>query len=524
MISKKIDRRLFLKTGLFAGFGLLVSPLCACSKDDDVTPNPAPNLAPIPITPRHGMDLYGAVTDTDGNPVEGVVVSDGFACVATGADGVYQMKRNAAAETVFYSTPASCAVNTAGNSVAVAAFWSKLSAATERYDFCLKRLPAPETDFNLICIGDPQVASTADVDRFKSETMNDLKAFVATQTKPCYALVLGDITADRPELLPTIRTVMGSARMPCFVTIGNHDKTGGDESTPRHAQDFCAVFGPLNYSFNRGNLHIVCLDNIVYTNRSAYTAGFTDRQVEWLRQDLSYVSKDKTIVLFYHIPLRNTASYANRTALLDELKPFADVHLMAGHTHYNENCPVTTPIAAYEHIHGAACGAWWKSVVNSDGTPNGYAVYEVAGRSFTNWFYKSTNYPAAFQIRLHKGNAFFGGDYGYYSYYQGVNIVANIWNADDDWKIEAFEDGQSAGRLTKLPTLIDAWAVGYHVGVLNRKPANYGATGSGNNKHAYLHTLKNPDARQIEIRATDRFGTEYRQSTLIGDLRTAAGY
>jgi hypothetical protein len=90
--------------------------------------------------------------------------------------------------------------------------------------------------------------------------------------------------------------------------------------------------------------------------------------------------------------------------------------------------------------------------------------------------------------------------------------------------MEAFEDGVAAGSPTKLSTLIDAWAAGYHVGVLNRIPGNYGATGSGQNKHAYLHTLKNKHAETIEIRATDRFGKVYSQKEIISNLSAAEKY
>ncbi|MGV8093102.1 MAG: calcineurin-like phosphoesterase C-terminal domain-containing protein [Mangrovibacterium sp.] len=209
---------------------------------------------------------------------------------------------------------------------------------------------------------------------------------------------------------------------------------------------------------------------------------------------------------------------------MNALKDFSKVHFMCGHTHYHENFFITSPMNIHEHIHAAACGAWWKSTVNCDGVPNGYAVYDISGTAITNWYYKPTNYSKDFQIRLHWGDTQFGGQYGYFNYKQGGNIVANIWNADPDWRIEAYEDGVNAGNLTKLSTLIDAWAAGYHVGVLNRNPSNYGATGSGSNKHAYLHTLKNKNARTIEIRATDRFGTVYRQTGIISDLKTAEAY
>jgi hypothetical protein len=268
----------------------------------------------------------------------------------------------------------------------------------------------------------------------------------------------------------------------------------------------------------------VSLDDVIYSNNSTYTGGLEDFQIEWLRQDLSHVSKEKTIIVYYHIPIRNNANFKNRIALLNLLKGYAGVHFMVGHTHYNENFKITGPIEVYEHIHGAACGAWWKSTVNCDGTPNGYAIYDVRGTEIANWYYKPTNYSRDFQIRLHWGDTQFGGQHGHFTYNKGYNIVANIWNADSDWVIEAYEDGVKAGNLTKQSQIIDAFAAGYHVGVLNRNPSNYGATGNGSNKHVYLHTLKNPNATTIEIRATDRFGRTYSQSEIITVLATAEKY
>ena len=46
-------------------------------------------------------DTYGYIKDTNGNPVEGVVVSDGYSCTATDAEGRYALTRNADAGFVF---------------------------------------------------------------------------------------------------------------------------------------------------------------------------------------------------------------------------------------------------------------------------------------------------------------------------------------------------------------------------------------------------------------------------------------
>ncbi|MDR1667621.1 MAG: calcineurin-like phosphoesterase family protein [Bacteroidales bacterium] len=462
-------------------------------------------------------DCHGRITDTGGNPVQGVVVSDGYSCVRTNADGRWNLTKHDNAKFIFYSVPETHEVNVAAGSNA-ALFYASIDNPTQ-FNFTLKPLPAVENEFTLLAIGDPQVASAADVTRFTNETMADLKTLINASDKPCYGLYMGDMVADHPELFAQMKNVTGSSKMIYFTTIGNHDKTGGSASVPRNADQFCSVFGPLDYSFNRGNIHFVCLDNVIYTNKDTYTAGFEDRQIEWLRQDLSFVPKSKTVIVYYHIPIRNS-NYKNRTALLNLLKPFAKAHLMCGHTHYTEHFDITSPLTVHEFIHAAACGAWWKSTVNGDGTPNGYAVYDVVGSELDNWYYKSTRYSKNFQIRMHWGDDAFGGSHGTFSYGQGHKIVANVFNADAGWTVKAYEDNVFAGNLVKIATTKDEWARGYHIGVLNRNPDNY----SPNNKHAYLHTLVNPAATTIEIRATDRFGTVYSQTEIIRNLTTAASY
>lgn len=504
-------------------FAMLLASACGSDGGKNDIPGNGDNPKPpvVEITPGAGMDLYGFIGDDLGNPVPGVVVSDGFTCATTDQKGIYQMKRNAAARIVFYSTPAEFEVATSSSTVKTANFYATLTSI-KRYDFKLKRIPSLETEFNLICIGDPQVTNVAELNRLRDETFSDIKKYLQTTGKPTYALAMGDITGDKPILLDQMKVILGSAGIPLFTTIGNHDKvasTGSNE--PRKADDFTRVFGPLNYSFNRGNVHFVCLDNVIYSDASSYSGGFTDSQIEWLKADLSYVPKNKMVIVYYHIPIRNSSGIVNRTKMLEALSGFSEVHLMCGHTHYTENFTITSPAKAYEHIHGAACGSWWRSTLNGDGTPNGYAVYEINGAKFSNWFHKPVKLPRDFQIRLHRGDVTFGGQYGQFTFGQGSNtIVANVWNADSEWKVEAFENGVNVGALTKLPvSLKDAWTLGYHIGVLNRNPDNY----SPASKHLYLHTLKNPDAT-LEIRATDRFGTVYKQSGIVSDFETAASY
>ena len=199
------------------------------------------------------------------------------------------------------------------------------------------------------------------------------------------------------------------------------------------------------------------------------------------------------------------------------------MHLMCGHTHYTENYITTSPRGSYEHVHGATCGAWWRSVINGDGTPIGYAVYHVNGNKMSNWYYKSVNYDLKHQIRLFRGDAQFGGRTGWFSYDKGSNVIlANIWNSDDEWIVDIYEDGKKVGEMDRLPNQSkgDAWAKGYHIGELGRNPDSY----SQAQKHLYQHTLVNPNATSIKVIAKDRFGNKYTEEAITTTLDAAKEY
>lgn len=516
--TQMVERRRFVITFSFLLLTLFTFSNCGDSEDTS-SPLPDPKV-PVEIVPDPGMDLYGFIGDKEGNPIPDVVISDGFNCVKTNKDGVYQMEKNNNATFVYYSTPSAYEVNTASSTVKVASFYKKIRNGVSRYDFKLVKLPQPEKEFTILCIGDPQVKNENQIKRFETETMKDIKGFVEGHHKPVYALAMGDITGDKPELFQNIKRTLGSS-VSLFVTIGNHDKVATDDkSQPRISDEFSDAYGPVNYSFDRGDVHFVCLDNVIYENASSYKGGFTDDQVEWLKQDLSYVPKDKMIIMYYHIPLRHSKTYPNRVAVMELLKGFRNVHLMCGHTHYNENFMVTNPVSAYEHIHGAACGAWWYSVINGDGTPNGYGVYEIKGNNIANWFYKAVNYDKNFQMRLHRGNASFGGEKGYFTYGESEDmLMVNAWNADSEWTFDVYEDEKKTGQMEKSSITKDAWSQGYHIGIVGRNPDSY----SQATKHLYIYKLKNPKAK-VKVVATDRFGNVYTEDKITTNLNSAGAY
>ena len=496
--------------------------LLSCKKENNAPTSPV-DYQPVPediIEINTGNNVYGRIVDAANQPIKGIVVSDGYTCVQTDAKGVYQFKKNVNAKFVFYSTPSGYEINTESPGIKVPEFYKRVDLDNKiiRADFSLKKLAKTATNFTLVCIGDPQVANTNDVARFKNETIADIKATLNGINTPVLGLSMGDVVADKDELLLPMKSLLGSTSMPVFTAIGNHDKFS-PTGLVKDGNLFSNHYGPLNYSFNVGDVHFVCLDNVHFTSNTDYNYNITNDQIQWLTNDLSYVPKDKMVIVYYHIPIRG-GSINNKAKLFALLKDYKEVHLMSGHTHYNQNYIHTSPANIYEHIHAAACGAWWKSTINGDGTPNGYAVYSIKGNTIDNWYYKSVNFDKDYQLRLHRGNASFGGSYGNYTYgLASTVIVANVWNADPDWKLEVYENGVKTGNMISTSINKDAWSLGYHLGTLNRNPDSY----TTNTTHLFTYALKNASAA-VKVVATDRFGNVYEQDKITTDLLPAISY
>ncbi|MDR0700726.1 MAG: calcineurin-like phosphoesterase family protein [Tannerella sp.] len=539
-----MQKKNFYRFYLLAGIFLFLFSIACNNKDksDDEVSEPPQNQEqePEPEKPAFDFaeiqakyDTYGFILDTLGYPLEGVVVSDGFSSSVTGKEGVYYFNRNANAYYVHYAVPANCSIPV-DNTTGLPAFFQRLRSGTARYDFVLKQLKnGVETAFTLVCIADPQVKNATHTNRFKNETVADVREHLTGIDGPKYGVTLGDIVFDVPALFPDMVTAMSANRtgVPLFQVIGNHDHLYSAANETESQRNFERHLGPLNYSFNRGNVHFVVMDNVLHLlgSASTYNAGFTAAQVEWLKKDLSFVSKEKLLIFCVHIPFKDGSASGGATVnknayyseVLQLLAEFQEAHIMAGHTHDNSNhIHVVKGKQIYEHVHGTACGAWWNSIVAKDGTPNGYAIYTIHESTITDWYYKSTRFDRNFQIRLHYGSVKFTGGHAtkYWQFIQNgaKQIIANIWNADPDWVVKVYEDDVEKGVMTPY-TDTDCWACGYHAGNKGLSESTYSKT----NDHLYWYTLKGTP-QTVRVEATDRFGNKYSQTKFTG--ASAADY
>ncbi len=533
------------------------------------------------VAPPGRAAVSGTITYSDGTAAAGVSVSDGYTVVQTDADGKYTIQNpHKDAWYIYYSTPADCEVSI--NGYGQPCFFTKYDENVPTYDFTLTKLAGgKETDFTLFCLADPQChgairydsASSqvkADTYRFNNESVPAIKAHVATKTAPCYGVTLGDIVysegnRNSTSYMDDMRSYMAKENigMPIFQTMGNHDYTYFKSSSPIEADEtsstfnikaqraFEDCFGPINHSWNRGDAHIICMRNMQWnsnTSASDYTSPtFTSDQVEWLKQDLSFVPTDKLVIFCVHVPLVNS-SKAGVQDVISLLKKYSNCHIMSGHTHYMRNEP-TKSGGIYEHVHAAVSGQWWWSNINGDGCPNGYGVYDISGNTITNWYYMGINEgmdDRDYQIRLYRGDLICGGTRTYFELQHGNNvIIANVFNADKNWTVKIYEDDKSYDMIAigekkysskegstyyiapggwyetvEVPTDSgqDWWAIGYHIGVIGRSGTN--GSYHTNCFHMYKHELVNPNAT-IRVEATDIFGRTYTATEIVSN--TASG-
>lgn len=530
-------------------------------------------------------EAVGRVRYTDGTAAVGVAVSDGYKVVLTDENGEFGFTPSKDTWHIFISLPADCRVPI--NRDGVPGFYHRYEPnVIRRYDFTLERLEGGvEKEFILYALGDPQVATTTALARFRNESLPALRSHVQGQTLPCYGIVLGDITssgtnADNSSYMPIMRNDLNTIGMPVFPVMGNHDhrgeqvlNTNSRNSTLRLAaqRTYEDHFGPANYSFNRGNVHFVVMMNIYYTDTatdrhfdySNYRIDYSDEQVEWLRQDLAVVPKDKMVVLSQHSQLYGSAiTRTNVKSVLDMLDKYADARLLAGHSHDVRNHQLGN-YRAIEHVVGALCGAWWRSVVSRDGSPNGFATFHIDDTSIRNHVYyginEGHNSPDN-QIRLYRGTMLSGGPYEYFATsYDSSTLIANVWNGGYGWTVEAYVGDRRIGEMKHLelyegdpwwynssgkklttdeynalqptiaaqtspenPTLlkgnstVDWWIEGYLIGVGGWSKRSQALSAASNMYHIQSSLLEDEEAwKKLRVVAKDPYGNTYSTSEVI---------
>jgi hypothetical protein len=385
-------------------------------------------------------------------------VTDGLETVATTGDGTFELVTTADRPFVAVSLPAGYRIPVSPTGTARCYRPLVPDARGEMNTvFDLEPLPGSDERHTLLLLPDPQTEDRQEAQWLQEQTVPDVRRTVAA--------------------------------------LGNQEVFGvacGDLMFSRH-------FGPRYYSFDRGAVHYVVLDD-VFWHGSGYIGYIDDDQLTWLAGDLARIEAGRTVIVLLHIPVLGSShirngrktpepevAVMNREVLYRLLEPYR-VHLLAGHMHESEH---GFTHGMHEHVSGAVCGAWWSGPICGDGTPSGYSVYEIDAEAVT-WYYQATGREPTYQARVYPRGA---------DPQAPDEIVANVWNWDPEWTVVWYEGGERRGEMARRRGR-DPLSVELHTGpdLPPRRPWV--------EPYVTDHLFYAPvaaDARDVRVQVVDRF-------------------
>lgn len=414
--------------------------------------------------------ISGTISDSDANPIAGVVVSDGINCVKTDSQGKYYLPSNlSSTEYVFVSTPSGySAPKEDGHAI----FWKFLKDCNKgsngKYDipFTLNKIPNPER-FTIFIFADPQPrSSSAGLDKIAYHSLDvcndmylDMKEYAATMTdRPVYGIGLGDIVHQATSLLPNYRAGMASTeRITTYNVIGNHDQGHKQGITDKEAiKAYEAVMGPCNYSFNLGGMHFLMLDNMIGGLDNSATSysdecvtGLSDDIWTFVQNDLKYVPVSTPLMVCAHSPMvqlqgGGLRSGAHLGDLRNLLSKYVKAYVWAGHTHTTFNyVDKSSPVIETHTLTRVAGQLWHNDYLGGNGTPRGYTVFEYSNGN-VQWKFKPLYYQKAAWVGTTKPD-YSLRDWDYDANGRAV-LKSNGQNLDDSYQMQVLKPGTYSGE------------------------------------------------------------------------------
>lgn len=247
--------------------------------------------------------IRGQVT-TSGQGLYRVAVSDGRSVVWTNSSGEYSLNSSSDREFVFVSLPSGFEIPKQGNGSS--SFFQRINKNQEeqQISFDLQKTASSDENHHFLLLSDTQIQDEYEAGQLLNVAAPDVRKTLTELNDPnVFGIGCGDLVYDRLELFKEYNESVASYGVPFFQVIGNHDMNFGVRSDEGTADTFKGHFGPTYYSWNRGEIHYVVLDDVFYLGTgSKYIGYIPEEQLAWLEQDLMQVEKGTTVVVALHIP------------------------------------------------------------------------------------------------------------------------------------------------------------------------------------------------------------------------------
>lgn len=409
-------------------------------------------------------------------------------------------------------------------------------ALPKSIDFALTVYDEPE-DFSSFIFGDTQTYSEQEIEYLTKGIIEEAKH----NKGKLFGITLGDLVGDRLDLHSGYKKALQQMELPWYNVMGNHDMNYDVKEDKLSDETFESNFGPNNYAFNYGKVHFIVLDDILYPNPvtgKGYLGGLRDDQLRFVENDLKYVDPNSLIIISLHIPLfdkddKDAFREDDRQQLYDLLANYPNVLVLSAHTHIQANNLIGAEEGAnrakpiHEYNVGTTCGDWYSGVLNEkgvpvstmrDGTPKGYAILNIKGNEYT-IDYKAADHPESYQLSVYNPKVV-----PYKGRWITSGIYANFFMGSDSDNVEYRVDDGNWVKMNKIDDYDPAyyrymqdWDYDENVKPV-RRPSN--AQMSHHLWRANIPSNLSVGKHTIEVRATDMYGREFRQTSeyLIKEL------
>jgi len=462
--------------------------------------------------------------------IKGVCVSNGREVVQTDSEGKWSLP--AGSETgLFVIKPANYKVRLSSDQIPQHFYLYKKNnsgtSTTASVNFPLVK-SAERNKFSALFFGDTQARGLKEVNYINHDVVEE-----CIGTDALFGVSLGDITADGPGLFDVINQGIAQIGIPWYNTFGNHDYDRDTKTNDEKDLSFKRTYGPSTYAFEYGQVVFIDFNNIYFKPDGKYIPHFTDSQISFAKNYLTFVPKNKLVVLMMHAPI---VSCDNREKIFDLISDRKYTFSISGHVHEQMNLMVTPEMgwkgdAPHHHlINATVCGSWWCGLNDelgiphatmNDGAPNGYSVITFDGANYSVRF-KAARRPENYQMNIYLPEEIQTSEL------DSTKILVNVFAGSERSKVEMSIDNYDIWSPLQQVKVIDPEILRMHQlsPVLQKqvdgKPLEdiigYSMDSPGKSDHMWQVTLPKEisvGSHTIRVKTTDMFGQTWQASRVF---------